>query len=185
MRSRLLNGSRVKMNERSMPPYITDIAERMWPSLGETARKLINTNVKGSVLQFDRGEDGKIYELAPIWFEKTQNRPKQKYTRVTRIVMTLAKLIYVPPSVDELPDKWVRRFALLVDRLAETGRIKYGTLGSPISMVLADISPDRRLMAALYCFSDFDREELNEWLGNEAFIKEGGIGTDDWSGLPE
>lgn len=172
------------MNEGTAPATV-DIAERMWPFLGETARKLINTGVRNCVLQFDRGEDGEIYQLAPIWAKSTQSRPKQKYTRVTRIMLTLAKMIRVGHEVEEAPDEWVRRFALLVDKLAEDEKIKYGTLGPPISMVLAKIDGDQRMLLLLYCFSDLDREELNEWLGNEAFIEEGGMGTDDWSGLPE
>lgn len=43
----------------------------------------------------------------------------------------------------------------------------------------------RRILLMVYPYSHFETEELNEWLGNDAFVEEGALGSDDWSGLPE
>lgn len=41
-------------------------------------------------------------------------------------------------------------------------------------------------VALLACpYTLYEVDELNEWLGGQAFVEEGAIGTDDWSGLPE
>jgi len=42
----------------------------------------------------------------------------------------------------------------------------------------------RRILLMVYPYSHYEREELNEWLGNPAFVEEGEIGSDDWDGLP-
>jgi hypothetical protein len=43
----------------------------------------------------------------------------------------------------------------------------------------------RRIALIVYPYTHLEREELNEFLGNPAFVEEGESGTDDWSGLPE
>lgn len=164
----------------------TDIGERMWPHLGAKARRLINTQLRNTVLQFDRGkEDGKIYQLKPIWVQQDPRPEGQEYNRETHIMMCLTKLVVFNEPVEDLPDEWVRRFALLVDKLAEAEKIDYGVLGGPIFMPLVQIEGKHRIMIALYVFSDYEKEELNEWLGNPAFVDEGGLGDEDWTNLPE
>jgi hypothetical protein len=176
---------------------VTDIAPRMWEHLGEKARKLINTGIRNSVLQFDRGQDDKkIYQLRPIW-AKQEKRPDQEYKREIHMMISLGKVVVIDTTVgealsenvekvEEVPDEWIRRFALLVNKLTEEDKISYGILGPPVSLPLATIEHGRiRFMLLLYCFSDFEKDELNEWLGNPAFIDEGGLGTEDWTNLPE
>lgn len=46
-------------------------------------------------------------------------------------------------------------------------------------------SKTMRVMLAVYPYTHFELEELNEWLGNPAFVPEGDLGTTDWSGLPD
>jgi hypothetical protein len=48
-----------------------------------------------------------------------------------------------------------------------------------------DEAPTRRILLMVYPYSHLEREELNEWLGNEAFTEEGALGSDDWTNLPE
>ena len=156
----------------------------MWPHLGAKARRLLNSEMRNTVLQFDRGEDGKIYQLKPIWV-KQDERPEQEYTREIHIMLSLQKVVSFDDLPEDLPEEWVRRFALLVDKLAEADKIDYGVLGAPIFMDLAMIGPKHRVLITLYVFSDFEKDELNEWLGNPAFVDEGGLGTDDWTNLPE
>lgn len=50
---------------------------------------------------------------------------------------------------------------------------------------ITDECPTRRLLLMVYPYTHFEREELNEWLGNEAFVEEGALGTTDWDGLPD
>lgn len=162
-----------------------DIGERLWPYLGEKARKLVNTGIRNCAIQFDRGEDGEIYQLKPIWAQEPSDRPPQKYTREVHSVMTLAKVVEFDKPIEELPEEWVRRFGLLVDKLAEADKIAYGVLGPPSTLRLKTIEDKYRLMIMLYVFSDLSLEDLNEWLDNEALVEEGGLGTTDWTNLPE
>ena len=57
---------------------LTDIGERLWPHLEAKARRLLNTGIRNCVIQFDRGEDGKIYQLKPIWAQEPEDRPEQE-----------------------------------------------------------------------------------------------------------
>ena len=42
-----------------------------------------------------------------------------------------------------------------------------------------------RIALMVYPYTHFSPEELNDWLHNPAFVREGEIGTLDWSGLPD
>jgi hypothetical protein len=162
----------------------TDIGERLRPYLGKKARKLLNTGIGTHVIQFDRGADGKIYQLKPIWAQEPDDRLNQEYTREVHTVLSLSKLVKL--KLDEpMPEEWIKRFALLIDKLAEAEKIKYGVLGPPVMLHLAIVEPKRRVMLIQYCFSDESLDQLNEWLQNEAFIEEGGLANDDWTNLPE
>jgi hypothetical protein len=110
---------------------------------------------------------------------------------------------------------WIKRFAAMFNRLAYYDKINYGILSSFIALPLGDLDAERevnqavkngvldakelskirkkwtdkaktmRILLMVYPYSHYEKEELNEWLGNEAFVEEGGLGNDDWSGLPD
>ena len=101
--------------------------------------------------------------------------------------MTLAKVVSFETMPSDMPEEWIRRYAMLINKLANADKLSYGVLGPPVFLSLAKLEGQERpyrLMFCLYVFSDFKPEELNEWLGNTAFIEEGGCGHDDWSNLP-
>lgn len=68
------------------------------------------------------------------------------------------------------------RFLPVLDRLIEERRVGHALLG-PLMLVPLISAADgaRRFMLVLYIFSDYTREELNEYLGWGCFFEEGEI----------
>ncbi len=66
-------------------------------------------------------------------------------------------------------------------------RLEPGTLAKiqAIKDAKSKENSTRRLLLLVYPYTHLEREELNTWLGNEAFVEEGDIGSDDWTGLPD
>ena len=80
---------------------------------------------------------------------------------------------------------WPRRFALLINKLVDAGKIGQGVLAPPAAICLAPVDAGQpRYLFVAYPHSDVSKEELNTWLGNEAFTDEGDLGSEDWDGLP-
>lgn len=102
--------------------------------------------------------------------------------------------VVVPrPDKQIVGDDDVRRFAELINHLVLNGKIALGKLADPVAVSLnttrvvlkddgtpdiVEVPPQTALM--FYAFSDFTREELNEWLGNPNFIEEGGLPPATW-----
>jgi hypothetical protein len=170
------------------PLRIIDAAEAMAPHLNPAAQKLLASGIETTVLSLDRGADGKAYPASPwpSWCRESPepDRPDQEYTRENKLFVSLTKMFH--SAADPLEGPWVRRFALLINKLVDAGKIDYGVVATPIVLPLAKIvGAPHRWLICLYVFSDYSRTDLNEWLGNEAFVEEGEIGTDDWEGLPD
>lgn len=106
----------------------------------------------------------------------------------------LCKLVKIDSGDTDMFDYWIKRFAATFVKLADAEMIKYGVLMPFSALLIADLADGgtvkhetstKRIMLMVYPYSHLEVGELNEWLGNEAFVKEGAIGSYDWSGLPE
>lgn len=90
-----------------------------------------------------------------------------------------------------LPNEYVVKMASIFNKLVDKDLIKYGCVSPAMVMRLADLRDKdgtivykNRAMLMLFVFSDFTYDQLNKELGDNAFVEEGNIGSDDWIALP-
>lgn len=110
----------------------------------------------------------------------------------------LSKVVHF--QADEIPDRYFDEMASIFNSLAEMDLVGFGVLAPAIILPLAPIGGPRSLLT-LYLFPSHrlkkaaellwgmaatpdvvenERRLLNAVLGEEAFVKEGGIGSDKW-----
>lgn len=162
--------------EREGSPIRTvSVAEAMAPHLNPEAQRLLASGIRNVVLELDRGADGKAYSAkrGSLLFKESPDseRPDQEYVREHRLFISLTKMFH--SASDPLKGPWPKRFAFLINKLVDAGKLDYGVLATPIVLPLAPISGvPQRWLICLYVFSDYSREELNEAGGAERMAGE-------------
>ena len=89
---------------------------------------------------------------------------------------------------ESYPVECEKKMARVFNILVAKGLAKYGLLSPCSWMNLAMTGAQRKAAIFLFVFSDYNRDELNEKLGfkdsnNPLFVREGSVGSDDWSNI--
>jgi len=81
-----------------------------------------------------------------------------------------------------VPDEVMRMAAAAFNKLAETDLIGYGMLLKAAVMPLVTAEKPRGAII-FYVFSDYENDRLNQELGCNCFVDEGGLGDANWDPL--
>ena len=94
-----------------------------------------------------------------------------------------------------IDETFIRRFALAFNEYVEDGMVGYGVLSQQAfwmpagggldwsSGLAVPKAPDKAVMC-LYTFSEHTNEDLNDYLGVDLFVPEGGVANEDWTEMP-
>jgi len=215
--------------------YAIGLDQVIWPHLSRMGQMVARGKGTSTVLELIHNNKSDVdfpwYKSGLIGYDYINEAVLEgmdtTFSRRSVFCRSLTKLIEIDKGDTEKLEYWVKRFAVLFNKLANACKIQYGILAPFMALQLADktaesageqaleqarlvaqaagarIPPEklakieatkakirvesktRRILLMVYPYSHLEREELNEWLGNEAFVEEGGIGSDDWAGLPD
>lgn len=88
----------------------------------------------------------------------------------------LVKAVVPPPNTVGIGDDDIARFSRLMTHLITNGMVGHASLCDPVAMPLTG----GRWALIWYVFSDHTREAINEHLGCECFVEEGGLYQGPW-----
>ena len=76
-------------------------------------------------------------------------------------------------EIDDGFEEWIARFADLMRYLVENQMVGYAQLGQPFFLPLKGPTDENNTAILWHVFSDYSREELNDKLGANCFVKDG------------